>query len=150
MLTFVFTLISLLVHTFLNPAMAPRALAILLLIYFSQSLYHDIKLSRYSNSVTSSSSLSPTFIFSLVVSLPNTSVLVYLMFIPSPAASRATAFKVSMFDWSISRRSSIRSMSSANLRLFSWYPCMEMPVPVPLSRSPSITLSLQICYEGSG
>jgi len=61
-----------------------------------------------------------------------------LMFILSPASSPA-AFKVLMFAWSISRRSSIRSMLSANYRLFSWYPCME--IPVPLSRSPPITLS---------
>jgi len=56
----------------------------------------------------------------------------------SPAASPA-AFKVLIFAWSISCRPSIRSMSSANLRLFSWYPCME--IPEPLSFSPSITLS---------
>jgi len=137
-LNFVFTLIYLLVHIFLNPAMAPKALAILLLFSFPQSLSHDIKLLRYSNSVTLSSYLFPTFNFSSVVSLPNTSVLVLLMFILSPAASPA-AFEVLMFARNICRRCSIRSMSSANLRLFSWYPCMKMPMP--LSRSPSITLS---------
>jgi len=60
------------------------------------------------------------------------------MFIISSAAS-PVAFNVLILAWTIFRRSSIRSMSTANLKLFSWHPCME--IPVSLSRSPSITLS---------
>jgi len=52
MLSFVRTLMYMLFHTFLNPAIAPVARAILLLISLLQSLSHVSKLPRYTNSVT--------------------------------------------------------------------------------------------------
>jgi len=140
MLNFVFTLISLLFHTFLNPAMVPKALAILLLISFPQSLSHDSKLPSYiqirwhSQALCLIPSSSPqSYHFQTLVSW----FCWYLSSVRPPLVPHLRwwclpgAYLVALLY--------IRSMSSANLRLFSCYPCME--IPVPLSRSPSITLS---------
>ncbi len=138
MLILVSVLICLLFHIVLNPAITPAALAILLLISLLQSLSQVSKLPRYTNSVTFSILLPLISISSSMSSCPNTIVIVFSMLICNAAASPASLIR-SRFPCNSTLSSSSRTMSSANLRLLILYPWTD--IPVPLSLTESITLS---------
>jgi len=79
MLSFVRMLMRMLFHTFLNPAIATVAHAILLLISLLQSISHVRRLPRYTNSVTFS--IRVIINSSTMFSLPNIIVMVFCMLI---------------------------------------------------------------------
>jgi len=124
MLSFVWILMFLLCHIFLNSALTPVALAILPLISLLQSPSIVNKLPRYTNSMTFSTLLLSATRCYPISFLPLTMVFVLLMLIFNHAAlsDSSTILKLSC---SLSLLSSSKSISSANIRLLNKMPCTK-------------------------
>ena len=113
-------------HTCLSGAIVPAAFPIHLLISSEQLLSQVIRLPRYSNLSTFSMLLLPICVSCSIILSLNTMVLVFPMFTISPACSATTLVSSSGFCRDL-QSSPIRSMSSANLSLFTSVPFNLIP-----------------------
>src|ERR1043165_7650245 len=134
----VFSAISLLFQIWSNAARAALALANLKITSLLQLRSCVNVLPRYTNSLTFSRTSPSSVICRSIVSLPNTIVFVFALLTTNPYGLLSDASLIVVLS-SSSMFSSIMSMSSANLRLFIFRPCTD--IPLQLSLTPSIALS---------
>ena len=106
----------------LRDAIVSTAFPIHLLVFSKQLLFEVIRLLRYSNLPTLSMFLSPICISCSIFLSPNTMLLVFPTFTISPICSATALISSSCCSCKHLQSSSIRSMSSANLGLFTRVP----------------------------